>query len=99
MTFFISKKKGIGTIPRYTKCEKLPYTKKIIQYLMKMEGNGINRSEKKTKAVCVFLEGRQRYVWRTDVLTKKEYDEIREEEKRKFSRVFGKKPKRVMGQG
>jgi hypothetical protein len=98
LTFVISKEKGVGTIPRFTPCVKPVYTHKIKDYLFNMEEKGINRPPG-VKAVCVKLEGMLRYLWRTDVLTKQEYEEVRRKERTSAVGVFGSKSKRAVGQG
>jgi hypothetical protein len=97
MQFVLSKEKGIGTIPRFTKCVKPAYTRKIRKYLDNMEERGISRPVSNPKAVAVKLLGLLRYVWRTDVLTKEEYDAIRKKERSALG-VLRQEPKRPVGE-
>jgi hypothetical protein len=88
MLFMINKSKGVGFIPRFTECYKPVYNHSIKDYLNNMEAKGFNRPGSNPNAVCVKLEGMLRYVWRTDVLTKDEYDERRKCEKESTIRIF-----------
>lgn len=88
MLFSINKKRGISVIPKYTKCEKVPYTHKIKDYLQSMEEHSFSRPTDKPKAVCVKLEGMIRFVWRTDVLTEKEHRVISDDLKRRLANVL-----------
>jgi len=97
LTFRLDKRRGICTIPAYTKCYKPRYDRKIKAYLVRMEAVSSYRPPENPPAVCVFLEGMLRYVWRTDVLTEKEYDVIRKE-KRDALGVFCKKRKGSVGE-
>lgn len=99
MTFVISRKKGIGTIPRFTPCVKIPYTNKIKRHLQQMEERNKALHVSGSKAVCVKLLGMLRYVWRTDVLTKEEYEKVKEKERKSAVGVFGTKSKRSVGKG
>lgn len=84
---------GIGTIPKYTSCAKPVYTGRIkdhVEWVEKGKGN-FNRPPG-VKCVCVKLEGVLRYVWRTDVLTKEEYDVARAKE-RDSLRALRSKPR------
>lgn len=90
MDFVIDRSNGIHTIPRFTKCEKPPYTAKIKRQLKNMEEKSLLRPEG-VKAVCVNLKGMMRYVWRTDVLTRAEYTAAKEEDKSRAARVFRSK--------
>lgn len=98
--------KEIVVVPRFTKCYKPKYTNKIKKYLQWMEGHPIFRRKSDARAICIHLEGMLRYVWRDDVLTKKEYQielEVENERKREFrnkaARVLGKKLKGNVGEG
>lgn len=91
MTFNISSQKGIDVIPRYTPCEKPVYTLEIKKYLERMEAYNPYRPIGSPRAVCVKLAGQLRYVWRTDVLTKAEYEERTYGDKSKLARVFRSK--------
>jgi len=100
MAFMISKEKGVGNIPRFTECEKVPYDLKIRAYLDKMETQQDHRRPPgNPKAVCVKLMGQLRYVWRTDVLTEAEYEEVKKKDRSRAIRVFGQKPKGDVGEG
>jgi hypothetical protein len=99
MSFVISREKGIGTIPKFTPCEKISYDLKIKAYLDHMEAKSDWRPSSNPKAVCVKLMGVIRYVWRTDVLTEAEYDEVKRKERSKAVGVLGSKSKRNVGQG
>jgi len=99
MDFMISKKRGVGTIPRFTSCVKPPYTSKIKEYLKWMEEKSMVRPDGNPKAVCVQLEGILRYLWRTDVLTREEYEKVKAAERSGAIGVFGSKSKRAMGKG
>ena len=98
MTFVLSREKGIGTIPQFTPCVKPPYTKKIRGYLDKMEESGFGRSDGRPKAVAVKLEGMLRYVWRTDVLTREEYD-VHRKKKLTSLGALRQKPGGTVGEG
>jgi len=99
LVFVISKEKGIGTIPRFTECEKVPYDRKIRAYLDSMESKqDYRRPPGNPKAVCVKLVGRLRYVWRTDVLTEAEYEEVKKKDRSRAVRVFGQKSKGDVGE-
>jgi len=98
MVFVLDRKRGIQTIPRFTKCGKPPYTKKIKTYLKNFEEKSMTRPDG-VSAVCVKLEGMLRYIWRTDVLTRQEYVKIKEEEKTREARVLGSKLGRSVGEG
>ncbi len=81
----------IITIPPYTECHKPPYTRLMKRKMVAMEHRGFYRPSSEVKAVCVVLKGQQRYVWRTDVLTRSQYDKIRKSEKESIVRMFSKK--------
>lgn len=97
MSFVISRDRGIGTIPRYTKCEKPPYNQKNKKYLYRMEETSFHRPDSNPRAVCVKLGGKLRYIWRTDVFTEEEYEECKREERASAVGVFGTKSRRSLG--
>ena len=98
MLFVIDKKRGIEKIPRHTPCVKPPYTKRIKRYIENMEEKRLHRPEGNPKGVCVKLEGTLRYVWRTQVLTKEEYDAVRSK-KRNSLGALRSKSRRPLGEG
>lgn len=98
MTFVIEGRR-IGVIPKFTKCKKVRYTHKIKYTLEKMEERGFNRPSENTKAVCVELSGKLRYVWRTDVLTESEYDIERKRGTTSLKRVLSEKRKGSVDEG
>lgn len=98
MVFVLDKERGQGTIPRFTACVKPVYTNKIKAYLANMERQGFGRPDDRTRAVAVKLEGQLRYVWRTDVLTKEEYDAAKEKERTSLS-ALRSKPRGTLDQG
>jgi len=87
----------IRIIPRFTPCTKPVYTRKIRDYLDKMEQESHTRPEGNPKGVAIKLKGMIRYVWRTDVLTKEEYDAAREKQRAAIG-ALGKKPGRPVGE-
>lgn len=97
MTFVIRKGEDARTIPRFTPCKKPKYTREIKDYLVNMEEKHPFRPKDAPFAVCVELEGMLRYVWRTDVLTQKEYDEARKADKVSLG-VFLQKRQRAVGE-
>jgi len=77
----------IHTYHKYVKAKKVKYTKKIQKCLDRMESK---RGTGRGRAVAIKLGGNIRYVWRSDLLSKKEYNEIQEEQRSKLG-VFCKK--------
>lgn len=78
----------------YTECQKIKYNSKIKQYLEVME----EKNTSSGTAVAVKLDGKVRYVWRSDLLNRKQFDEIRKKQRSRL-RVFSKKSKGAMGEG
>lgn len=70
--------RNIKRYRQYTKAEKVKYTKKIEMYLDKMESDWFKREHENRTAVAIKLDGIIRYVWREDLLSEKQYDEIKE---------------------
>lgn len=68
---------NLKTYKKYTKTKKVKYTRKIEMYLDKMENNWFKCEHENRTAVAIKLDGIIRYVWREDLLSEKEYDEIR----------------------
>lgn len=62
----------------YTIAKKVKYTRAILRYLDRMEGK--SRSRGGDHAVAIKLGGKIRYVWRKDLLSKKEYDAIKKKQ-------------------
>lgn len=85
-------------IKAHTHCYKPPYTKGDKAYIENMEQKSAYRPPG-VKAVCVVLRGQRRYVWRTDVLTEKEYDESRQRNREAARAVFGKKRRGFVDKG
>ena len=89
----------LKTFPRFTSCVKPSYTKRVKGYLEWMEDRGLYRPPSNPKAVCIKLGGQLRYVWRTDVLTEKEYEDAKRKDRESTVGVFGSKSKRSVGEG
>jgi len=70
------------TIPRFTKCHKPRYTHKMKQRCLDMSqkwwANLLDDHSEDDRVICIVLEGSERFVWRSDVLTQNEYDAARE---------------------
>jgi hypothetical protein len=64
---------NIKKYPKFYKAKKIKYTGSVLKYLDRMENKGLGD---RGRAVAIFLDGMIRYVWRSDVLSRKEYDEI-----------------------
>jgi len=73
--------RNIKTYRRFTKATKIKYTNKICSYLDKMEYKQSRMAGENKVAVAIKLDGTIRYVWRCDVLTEKEYNEIQNSQK------------------
>lgn len=84
------------TIRKYTPCHKPPYDRDIKDRLLRMEKNSFNRPASKPKAVCVVLLKLKRYLWRTDVFTRKECEDAKRAERAATVRAFSKKPNRIV---
>jgi formylglycine-generating enzyme required for sulfatase activity len=70
------------TIPQFTACHKPRYTRKIKEQCNRYDtkwrdDHGPPRAPD-DRVVCVVLQGQERFVWRSDVLTEAEYAEARE---------------------
>ena len=70
---------NIRTYGRYTKAKKVKYTPKMMRYLDNMERTDVRNVG--CNAVVIELGGKLRYVWRSDLFTRKEYDEIQKEQR------------------
>lgn len=90
---FIEKKKLKKFLP-YTSCMKIKYDNRIKRYLENME----QKHPEKGTGVAIKLDGKVRYVWRSDLLTEKEFDEIRKKNHSRFG-ILSKKSKRSVGKG
>jgi len=81
---FVVKERGRYpvTIPRFTKCHKPCYNHKHKRKISVAEEQ-LRRMDSRDndRIVCVVLEGIERYVWRSDVLTEQEYGAVREKER------------------
>lgn len=67
---------NIKKYPKFYKAKKIKYTSNILKYLDRMESKNFNG---RYRAVAIYLDGMVRYVWRNDLLSRKEYDEIQKE--------------------
>ncbi|MBN2258105.1 MAG: hypothetical protein JW704_09800 [Anaerolineaceae bacterium] len=76
MKFNNPPRQNIRTYGRFTPAKKVKYTKGILRYLDEMEEKVIEWNENMGRAVAIQLDGMVRYVWRGDLLSKKEYDEV-----------------------
>lgn len=74
----------------YSKAEKIKYSGKIQQYLYDMERDEVHYSSSMGRAVAINLDGLTRFVWRSDLLSKDEYDAIKRDHGEKL-RNLGKK--------
>lgn len=81
---------NIKVYRQYTKAEKVKYTNKIQIYLDRMENNWFKCEHNRRTAVAIKLDSIVRYVWREDVLSKKEYDEIKEKQQTNLRILFKK---------
>lgn len=78
MAFNDPQEKVVKKYHKFTKAEKVKYTKKIEQYLSEMEDKPkLFGDTDSGRAVAIKLDGRVRYVWRADVLTEAEYNEVK----------------------
>jgi hypothetical protein len=74
----------------YTKADKVKYNGKIQQYLYDMERKENHYTSSMGRAVAIKLDGLTRFVWRSDLLSKDEYDAVKREHNEKL-RDLGKK--------
>jgi hypothetical protein len=94
--------KGVKRYPKNTKAEKVKYNKKILRYLDRMEekvdsvirADGVS-IEDLGRAVAIKMDGLVRYVWRSDLMTEREFDEKRTAQKKKLG-MLRKKPRRTV---
>ncbi len=87
---------NIKAYAQYTRAEKVKYTNKIQIYLDRMEYEWFKHKHEKRISVAIKLDNIIRYVWREDVLSKKEYDEVKERQQTNLRMLF-KKSKRNVG--
>lgn len=81
---------------KYTKAKKIKYTKLILKYLDKMEMQLENNDN--GRSVAIEMGGKIRYVWRIDLLSEKEYNAAKEEQRITIGN-FGKIAKRDVCKG
>jgi hypothetical protein len=81
---------------KYTKAKKIRYTRKIQFYLDKMEDAYFKHEHLRKVAVAIKLDDIVRYVWREDVLSEKEYDEINEKQRKSLG-ILCKNTRRDVG--
>jgi len=91
-------KREIRRYERFTMARKVRYSGKILRYLDRMEDTIGAINEGKGRAVAIKLGGMVRYLWRVDVLTAEEYDEVKKGQGAKL-RDFRKKHRGHVGQG
>lgn len=70
---------NIRKYSKYTKAKKIKYTRMILRYLDRMEEVGFRG--RKCRAVAIRLGKIIRYVWRSDLLSRREYEEIQKEQR------------------
>jgi hypothetical protein len=87
---------NIKVYRQYTKAEKVKYTNKIQIYLDRIENELFKLKHEKRISVAIKLDNIIRYVWREDILSKKEYDEVKERQQTNL-RVLFKKSKGDVG--
>ena len=83
---------------KYTEAMKVKYNKEILLYLDMKEEKSLGKKCDTDRAVAIKLDRRVRYVWRSDILTKSEYDEIKEKQKTGLGNLR-QKCRRAMGKG
>lgn len=88
---------NIKVYAQYTRAEKVKYTNKIQIYLDRMEDEWFKHKHEKRISVAIKLDNIIRYVWREDILSKKEYDEVKERQQTNLRMLF-KKSKRNVGE-
>lgn len=88
--------RNLKKYPKYYKSGKIKYTKRILSYLYNMEDAEYDDHPDQGRAVAIKIDGLIRYVWRSDVLIKKEYDEIQKKQRAGFG-VLCKKLGRNVG--
>lgn len=82
---------NIVTFKKFTKAEKIPYTADHMIVMNRMEDMPMSMYQRYgTRSVTIKMAGFPRYVWRTDVLTKKEYEVAKAKQKEAFGRLRGK---------
>lgn len=64
---------------KYARGKKVKYTPSMLSYLDRMEQS--DHTGKACRAVAIELGGKIRYVWRSDLLTRKEYDKVQEKQR------------------
>jgi len=69
----------------YTECLKVKYTPAILKYLDKMEKIAGDIKAEDT-AIAISLNGMVRYVWRSDVFVKSEFDKQVKNDQKKISK-------------
>lgn len=81
---------------KHTKAQKIKYTSKICRYLDRMEEKEFSVHGADRTGVAIKLDGKTRYVWREDVLSEKEFSEVKERQKSGI-RALRKKSRRNVG--
>jgi len=93
---FHNPERGFRVYEKYTKCEKVKYDTKILRYLDEMERRVVDWNDGMGRAVAIRMDKKIRYMWRGDLLTEKEYEEI-QQRKREGLRMLREKSKRDVG--
>lgn len=80
---FVVKERGRypTTIQRFTKCHKPRYTHRLKEMCLDRTDKWsrfFDQHEDGDRVICVVLEGQERFLWRSDVLTEAEYEAARE---------------------
>jgi len=93
-------KREIGTYSEHTRARKVRYTSEMLRKLDRMEDRRMftDPQDPSVRAVAIHLDGRLRYVWRTDLLTEKEFDGVQREQKETALRVLRKKSRGSVGE-
>lgn len=80
---FHDPEKGFFKIKKYTRCYVAKYNNRIKNYLERMKRKDTYHDSHENP-VAVFLDEKIRYVWRSDLLTEKEFEDIKREQRRKL---------------
>lgn len=96
MLFNHPPRQDVRKYPKFYKAKKVKYTKQILRYLDRMEAKEFE--DHRCRAVAIYLDGMVRYVWRSDLLSQKEYDDVQKKQRhglgilrQKLGRNVGKK--------
>lgn len=98
---FVVKERGRYpiTIPRFTKCHKPCYNHRHKREIARLEEQFRRNDDRENdKVVCIVLEGSERFVWRSDVLTEQEYEAVKEQERAAIAALC-EEPRGTVGQG